>query len=446
MQAWIIDASEMDAEDILSFRSNLLHPNPEIRSFLKPDNKGTTIVIAPKGFGKTLLLKAKRLSIQDKYTHILPSGALVEKPSGLPSVIPTTDYGDLRDSEGYWRSVWLLSFTIAVLKATDYEPGRCSRSLKAIFQDDNFLSVWEIFDHILSAPVNSYHQLNNDYNDALLPGFRRLHESTAVFVDNIDEYYEGVLREMNAGRERPAGGRVKRSFWHLAQYGIAAAARELSHINTHVKIYVSIRKEVLQGIIGDTYFGQQLRSKSLIVSYTDSDLLEIAYKNIAHSDAEDLADPRSNDPVSAFFGPLTRVTHPTTGDEEEVLSGCAWGVHFLRGLGRKSPHRRIRLRERRRSGGRRCVGRQRQCRPTLEMAPHPTGSTQTCSASDGSIAALRRTSAHLRSLCRYLAGSVQRGAPSGTGHHKPGGEGLPPEACTQTGAGTWICRAAASAR
>ena len=149
--------------------------------------------------------------------------------------------------------------------------------------------------------MNSYHQLNNDYNDALLPGFRHLRDSTAVFVDNIDEYYEGVLREMNAGRERPAGGRVKRSFWHLAQYGIAAAARELSHINTHVKIYVSIRKEVLQGIIGDTYFGQQLRSKSLIVSYTDSDLLEIVHKNIAHSDAEDLADPRSNDPVSAFF-------------------------------------------------------------------------------------------------------------------------------------------------
>jgi hypothetical protein len=70
MQAWIIDASEMDAEDILSFRSNLLHPNPEIRSFLKPDNKGTTIAIAPKGFGKTLLLKAKRLWIQDKYACI----------------------------------------------------------------------------------------------------------------------------------------------------------------------------------------------------------------------------------------------------------------------------------------------------------------------------------------------------------------------------------------
>src|SRR5262249_34549299 len=78
-----------------------LHPNPEIRSFLRADNKSTTIVIAPKGFGKTLLLKAKRLSIQDKYGHILPTGALVEKPSGLPSVIPTTDYSDLRDSESH---------------------------------------------------------------------------------------------------------------------------------------------------------------------------------------------------------------------------------------------------------------------------------------------------------------------------------------------------------
>src|SRR5207248_183901 len=71
---------------------------------------------------------------------------------------------------------------------------------------------------------------------------------------------------------------------------------------------------------GDTYFGQQLRSKSLLVSYTDSDILEIVHKNIAHSDAEDLADPRSNDPVAAFFGPLSRVTHPTTGDEEEVAA------------------------------------------------------------------------------------------------------------------------------
>ena len=164
--------------------------------------------------------------------------------------------------------------------------------------------------------MNSYHQLNNDYNDALLPGFRRLHESTAVLVDNIDEYYEGVLREMNAGRERPAGGRVKRSFWHLAQYGIAAAARELSHINTHVKIYVSIRKEVLQGIIGDTYFGQQLRSKSLIVSYTDSDLLEIVREH------RPLLMPRPiRAPTTRYrrSSAATRVTHPTTGDEEEEV-------------------------------------------------------------------------------------------------------------------------------
>src|SRR5262249_34549301 len=84
------------------------------------------------------------------------------------------------------RRVWLLSSHIAILKAADHEPGRCSRSLKAMLQNDDLASVWEVFDHILSAPVNTYHQLDNDYNDVLLPGFRRLHESTAIFVDNID--------------------------------------------------------------------------------------------------------------------------------------------------------------------------------------------------------------------------------------------------------------------
>jgi class 3 adenylate cyclase len=330
MQAWIIDANDMDAEDILNFQSNLLHPNPDIRSFLKPENKGTSIVIAPKGFGKTLLLKAKRLSIQDTIAHILPSGsALVDKPSGSPSIIPTTEYGELRDQEGYWRSIWLVSFTIAVLRVASGSSMDGSRALKSILDNENLISVCDIFDHVLSAPVASYHQLNNDYNDVLLPRFRRLHESVAVFIDNIDEYYEGVLREISAKTDRRPSGRIKRSFWHLAQYGIAAAARELNHINTHIKIYVSIRKEVLQGIIGDTHFGQQLRSKSILVSYSHGDLLEIIAKNIANSDTENLAQPqsRNENPIAAFFGPLARVTHPTTGDEEGVLD--FWLRHTL---------------------------------------------------------------------------------------------------------------------
>jgi hypothetical protein len=261
VQPWVIDAGDMDADDILGFRSNLLHPNPGIRTFLKPENKSTTIIIGPKGFGKTLLLKAKRLSMKEKAAHVLPHGALVDKPSGNPSVAPTTEYGNTRQSDAYWTSLWLISFCVSVLKAIEIRPDEMSRPLQGMFDSQKLTSACDLFDHILTAPISNYHQLNRDYNDVLLPYFRHIHESVLMFVDNIDEYYESILREMSpqfSNRDR-----ASKSFWYLAQHGIAAAARELSEINSHVKIYVSIRKEVLQTIIGETYFGQQLRGKSL---------------------------------------------------------------------------------------------------------------------------------------------------------------------------------------
>lgn len=325
MQPWVIDAGDMDADDILGFRSNLLHPNPGIRTFLKPENKSTTIIIAPKGFGKTLLLKAKRLSMKDKAAHVLPHGALVDKPSGNPSVAPTTEYGSTRDGDAYWTSLWLISFCVSVLKAIEIRPDEMSRPLQSIFDNKKLTSACDLFDNILTSPIAVYHQLNRDYNDILLPYFRHIHESALMFIDNIDEYYESILREMSpqfANKDR-----ASKSFWYLSQHGIAAAARELSEINSHVKIYVSIRKEVLQTIIGETYFGQQLRGKSLIISYSFDDLVEIISKNIFNSDREDLVDPKTTDPVRAFFGDIARVTHPITGDEEGVFD--FWIRHTL---------------------------------------------------------------------------------------------------------------------
>jgi hypothetical protein len=57
MRAWTVDADDIRvAED---FDESLLHRTPEIDSFLTPDRDDKFIVIATKGFGKTLLLKAK---------------------------------------------------------------------------------------------------------------------------------------------------------------------------------------------------------------------------------------------------------------------------------------------------------------------------------------------------------------------------------------------------
>jgi hypothetical protein len=81
MRAWTVDADDIRvAED---FDESLLHRTPEIDSFLRSDRDDKFIVIGTKGFGKTLLLKAKRILFQrEGRATCLPAGVLLDKPIG----------------------------------------------------------------------------------------------------------------------------------------------------------------------------------------------------------------------------------------------------------------------------------------------------------------------------------------------------------------------------
>src|SRR2546425_9175073 len=81
MRAWTVDADDIRvAED---FDDALLHRTPEIDAFLSLDRDDKFIVIGTKGFGKTLLLKAKRILYQQEgRAACLPIGNLLDKPIG----------------------------------------------------------------------------------------------------------------------------------------------------------------------------------------------------------------------------------------------------------------------------------------------------------------------------------------------------------------------------
>ena len=59
MKPWVVDAKDIEPEDLDQFSGQLLHLNNQIADFLDPATTEAVLVIAPKGFGKTLLLKAK---------------------------------------------------------------------------------------------------------------------------------------------------------------------------------------------------------------------------------------------------------------------------------------------------------------------------------------------------------------------------------------------------
>jgi len=116
MKPWVVDAKDIEPEDLDQFSGQLLHLNNQIADFLDPATTEEVLIIAPKGFGKTLLLKAKRQSMRERYRTMLPERALVDKPSANPDLMSHREYGAVRETEAYWKALWSIALTLAVEK------------------------------------------------------------------------------------------------------------------------------------------------------------------------------------------------------------------------------------------------------------------------------------------------------------------------------------------
>jgi hypothetical protein len=114
MRAWTVDADDIQvAED---FNESLLHRTPEIEGFLRSDRDDKFIVIGTKGFGKTLLLKAKRILYQREGRAVcLPAGALLDKPIG-DKIFSRELLAFFVVSPLPWSKIWLTAICLAILK------------------------------------------------------------------------------------------------------------------------------------------------------------------------------------------------------------------------------------------------------------------------------------------------------------------------------------------
>ena len=110
MRAWTVDADDIRvAED---FDDALLHRTPEIDAFLAPGRDDKFIVIATKGFGKTLLLKARRIVAQrEGNSACLPSGNLLDKPIG-DKIFSREAIAVFASSPLPWAKVWLTAIAL----------------------------------------------------------------------------------------------------------------------------------------------------------------------------------------------------------------------------------------------------------------------------------------------------------------------------------------------
>ena len=171
MRAWTVDADDIRvAED---FDDTLLHHTPEIDSFLNLDRDDKFIVIGTKGFGKTLLLKAKRILYQrDGRAACLPAGNLLDKPIG-DKVFSKEALAFFAASSLPWSRLWLTAIAAATLKQLGRADGlRVSAKLTGLMADERLHGVIDHFVRLLDFTPSELQRAGADTDGHLLPRLR----------------------------------------------------------------------------------------------------------------------------------------------------------------------------------------------------------------------------------------------------------------------------------
>lgn len=311
---WIIDAKDIDGQSYNdAFSHGLLLRNEHVNQFLNPNNRSRFLVVAPKGYGKTLLLKGRRLAHQGSAVRVLPDNALVERPVGTPHVISAKSMQRLIADLNYWKTVWIIALGLCCLKRGETGLRFGESKIDEIMSETALTHACDIFARILQLRHREYSKVYEALNRLVIPKFRAIRHPTMLFIDNVDEYFQDFLSDYEGAFIK----NVTADAWNFAQAGLALAARELHGINHHVRIYASIRKEVIQ-LLSQTYpMAQQLRGSIVDLSYSDADLIEIMRMNIRAEPDENLADPSADDEFERFVGKLgTRFRNPLTLEDE----------------------------------------------------------------------------------------------------------------------------------
>lgn len=317
MRAWTVDADDIRvAED---FDETLLHRTPEIDGFLAADRDDKFVVIGTKGFGKTLLLKAKRVLVQrEGSAACLPHGSLLDKPIG-DKIFGRETIAFFAAAPLPWSKVWLTAIALATIKHTGATAGlKVNARLGGLLRDESLHGVIDHFVRLLDFSPGELQRCASDTDGHLVPRLRALKSPLAIFIDGIDEYFSKHVEE--ATTHPSVTGELSPQVWYFSQLGLVEVAYQLRRINHHLKVYAAIRKEAYASLPRRTAMAQQYRGSAVDIAYSPESLREIFVNNVRLVKADRMVRPaRAKDhPLEAFLG-RTAVSDPFTREEEDAF-------------------------------------------------------------------------------------------------------------------------------
>lgn len=326
VEAWVTDAQILDDDKALKqIEHSVLLKTSVVEQFLESYHRPSLALVAPKGFGKTFILKLKRLQLDD--VTCLPHGTIVSRPITRAPTLSLETMTYLGQS-GPWQSVWELAIAVTVIRADSLnKSAEEQRDLESQIRSDPLLELirrgdidtpFEVVDFLLrlnrKALIDSL-----ESSGEIISILSRVKRKYALFIDNIDEYVDEYLK---ARRTLPQVPQINFSnLWNNAQVGAWLAIRQLQGINPHVKVYFSLRKEAYHHAQShEPLFSNLDDAFSTELRYDPEELIAIIENNIRVEKPSRMAQGDRSDLISAFIGrDALRVVNTGTGTVEHIL-------------------------------------------------------------------------------------------------------------------------------
>ena len=299
MNAWNTDA---DAIQISTQGwQNLIVANEEIKDFLsvgQGDRK--FFIVAPKGFGKTLLLKAKSQKYRESnvgsgYTFI-PQTQLCEKMTKATANFTTQELNQYKNLD-IWEEIWKLSLLILIIR--NVKELSLPAPLSQLIGKANTLS--NILEIILQNRNDLYLFLKLVPSE-LRPQVQQLHHQVAVFIDNVDEAFDAHVGDSYRDHHDHFTDRetLSPSVWINAQLGLIQAVKDICLPNKHIKIFVALRSEAYDRNQKATDY--QNRTYTTKLDYSKNTLEDIFKTNILQTSPMRLSNPEEDNLFEKFLG------------------------------------------------------------------------------------------------------------------------------------------------
>lgn len=317
---------------------DIVYQNPIIREYLHSNRK--LGIAGTKGQGKTFLLKVKRKGYQGSSSDgssvvCFPKNLMVDTLDSSISIMGTSkdnfviNHSLKKQLKNFnvWVQLWKLSIAICIIGSDEF---------KHLFSDKDYQILNKLSQQLIEVEnvnvrpsIIFFRLLKLDYNDFMLVMqdaalfmqlLDKINCAIYFFIDKVDQAFSEEIYKI-----AQAGSTVyskNSSYWQYAQYSLAAAAYEIfSNVNSHIKVFYTIRHEALidtHRIAPNTARNIEAFISELV--YTQDDIFEMFSIYVVNEKKENLSVPREkhSNPEKAFFG-FDKIKHAYVADTNESI-------------------------------------------------------------------------------------------------------------------------------